>query len=748
MCSVQKTRAAPSLIAIAVSCGAASLPTAALAQDGADAGSRDIITVTAQRREESLQDVPVAITAFGADDLETQQIRDVLDLQGKVPNAFISNGTGTANSARIFFRGVGEDESRGAIDPAVGIYIDGVYLGRTVGSLLDVVDAERIEVLRGPQGTLYGRNTNGGAIKLVSVKPQFENTIDFGLGFGSDNRRSVNATGNVAFSDDTAARFAVLYKERDGFHRITPNGDQAGDARDVGEEEVFSMRGTLLHQFDDAWSAMVAVDYTEDNSDPTPSSIIAESNDPSVTTDVDGNIFTVEPAPGVTCSSFVPVIFQAVGCFTGHDNSTEIFGVSLNVNGELGVFDVASITAWRSMEDDLATHISFPFFQNTDQEQFSQEVTLTSNFDGPFNFVSGFYFYNENARLDSTFFSDFRVDVETRSYAVFGQGEFDITDALTLTGGIRYTHENRDFAGLNLSNAASATPFSPGGRVETLETDNVNFTVKLDYELTDGVLVYGSYATGFKSPGFSPDCFGPTACFLPVNEEELKSFEAGLRSQFFDDRVIFNATYFYNDYQDLQLSATVPGLGFTRINADKAQIQGVEIEASFFPTEYFEVFGNLGWLDAEYDSLTESQAEGITNSGAPCAGIVPFGDPARGAQVIDCALGLELKNAPEFKIGAGFLATLPVWRGDLSLGADVAYEDESFALIANNPGSIVDPGATFNARIAYAPSDGPWRIAFWGRNLGDREYFRATTSVNQVYAMPPLTWGVDLAVSF
>ena len=729
--------------AIGAVLGAIALPATALAQtvdgDSADATGRDTITVTAQRREESLQDVPVAISAFGAEDLENRQIRDVLDLQGKIPNAFISNGTGTANSARIFFRGVGEDESRGAIDPAVGIYVDGVYLGRTVGSLLDVVDVERIEVLRGPQGTLYGRNTNGGAIKLISQRPQSENSLDIGAGFGSDSRLQFRGVGNLAFSDQTAARVAVLYKERDGFHELIPNGDLVGDAREVGQEEVFSIRGSIRHDFTETWSAMVAVDYTKDNSDPTPSSIIAESDDPSVVTDADGNLFTVEPQPGVTCSSFTPGIFQPVGCFSDFGSDIEIFGVSLNINGQIGTFDVASITSYRTMEDNLSSHIGFPFFQNTDQDQFSQEVTLSSNFEGPFNFLSGVYFYTEDAVLDTTFISDFLVDVETQSFAVFTQGDLDITDSLTLTAGVRYTTEERDFFGENESNAASATPFSPNSRTETIDSDNVNFTVKMNYAFTDDVSVYASFANGFKTPGFSPDCFGPTACFLPVEEEQLDSFEVGLRSEFFDNRVRFNATYFYNDYQDLQISATVPGLGFTRINADQAKIQGVEIEANFYPTENLELFTNLGFLDAEYDSLTEQQAAGITNDGAACPGGVPS---------VECALGLELKNAPEFKVNVGFLATAEALRGEFTLGGDLAYEDESFALIANNPGSLVDPGVTFNARLAYRPDRGPWSIAVWGQNLGDREYFRAATAPNQVFAMPPRTWGVDLNVSF
>ena len=631
---ISKKSAGVSILSIVTAMGFGAAPVTAFAQDGSDDGGRDTITVTAQRREESLQDVPVAITAFGTEDLVEKQIRDVNDLQAYAPNIFISTGTGTANSARIFFRGVGEDESRGAIDPAVGIYVDGVYLGRTVGSLLDVIDVERIEVLRGPQGTLYGRNTNGGAIKLISVQPQFENSADLEVGFGSDSRISARGVGNIALSDSTAFRFSGLYKERDGFHNLIPNGDLADRAREVGQEQVLSLRGSLRQDFGEAWSAVVAVDYTKDDTDPTPSSIIDRADDPSVVTDVDGDIFTVEPAPGGTCTSFAPLIFRPVGCFDAFSSEVEIFGASLNVKGELGNIDVNSITAYRSMEDDLSTHITFPFFQNTEQEQFSQEITFATNFEGPLNLIAGVYFYKEDARLDSTFFSNFRVDVDTKSYAFFGQASYDITDRLRLTGGVRYTNEDRDFIGENLSNSASATPFTPGGRVETLDTDNVNFTAKVDYNLTDDVMVYASYSTGFKTPGFSPDCFSPGACFLPVAEENLKTWEGGIRSELFDDRLRLNATYFYNDYEDLQISATVPGVGFTRSNAASARIQGIEIEANLYPADNFEIYGNLGWLDAEYRDLTMLQAATLTNAGASCPG---------GTATVECALGLELK---------------------------------------------------------------------------------------------------------
>jgi len=739
--------------AIIVSMAFIAMPMSAFAQsDEAGNSVRDTITVTAQRREESLQDVPVAITALGAADLENRQIRDVNDLQNHIPNAVISTGTGTASSARIFFRGIGEDESRGAIDPAVGIYVDGVYLGRTVGSLVDLVDIERVEVLRGPQGTLYGRNTNGGAIKIISTKPQIgENSLDAEVGFGSNQRFSAKGSANISLGDSTALRVSGLQKYRDGFFTVTPNGPLAGQNQtNVGKEQVFAIKGSLYHEFNADWSALISADYTDDNTDPTPSSIIAQSDDPSVVTDVDNNQFTVEPTG--TCSG-APQIFQAVGCFVGFNSGVEAFGASLKLDGTIGNFDVSSISAYRTLDDELSTHITFPFSQTTDQAQFSQEVTLSSNFEGPFNFLSGVYYYDEDVQLDSVFFFPFSVEVDTQSFAVFGQGTYDLTDQLTLTGGIRYTNENRDFSGTSGAPGVASLAFP---QETSVDVDNFTYTGKIDYSLTDEILVYGSYSTGFKSPGFSPDCFAVATCFLPVTEESLDAFEAGLRSEWLDGALQFNATYFYNNYDDLQIGGTLPTGGFTRINAGEARIQGIEVETNWFPAEGLNIYANASWLDAEYQNLTAFQAGLLTGTrtdtgtpGPTCSNVTAAaGTAAFDQQIIDCGLGLDLKNAPEFKATIGFTYNKPVAAGNLTLGGDLAYEDSSFGLVANTPGALIEPGVRINARIGYQPDHGTWRIAVWGKNLTDREYFRATTGANQVYPAAPLTWGVDLGVSF
>jgi len=727
-----------SAIALAASMGVYTLTPAVFAQTTGGAGEVMVIEeiiVTAQRREENIQDVPAAVTALGSLQLETRQIQDINDIANSVPNTIIQTGGGTSSAARVWIRGVGDDESRGAVDPAVGIYVDGVYLGRNVGALVDLIDTERVEVLRGPQGTLYGRNTNGGAIKLISVAPQQENSGKVEVGLGNFGRANARGLVNFKLGDQTAARLTGLYKERDGFSEINPNGDFANLAgQEVGKEEVLALRGSVLHNFSDTWSAQFTADYTDDTSDPVAGSIIPESDLATLTTDADGNLFTIEPAPGTVCSAALPAPFQPLGCFTDFEADVESVGASLKINGQLGAFDVSSLTAYRTLEDELSSHISFVFFQETDQEQFTQEVVLSSNFDGPFNVVGGLYYYQEDVDFDSVF-AGFRQDIEleTDAFAVFAQGVYDVSDKLSLTGGLRYTDETRDFIG--------QTDFFPDVLGEA-DVDDVTVTAKIDYSITDDVLIYGSYSTGFKSPGFSPDCFSPTACFAAVDQEDLNSFEVGLRSNLADGRLMFNATYFYNEYDELQLSATVPGVGFTRTNAASAEIQGLEVETTWLPTvDGLEIFANASWLDAEYVDVTPVQA-----------GIL-IGNPTRvscgpGQSDIDCALDLELKNAPEFKVSAGFVYNVSAFGGVVTYGGDINYESDTFGQLANPPGNEIEPGVRVNARIAYSPENGPWSIALWSKNLTDEEYSRTGLSPNVGFYAAPRTWGVDFKTEF
>ena len=301
-----------SVLSVAVAAAIVAAPSTAFAQI-------DEIVTTAQRRAESTQDVPVAVTVLTTEDLEIKQVGDTLDLASFVPNLNIGTNTGTSNAPRIFLRGIGEDESRGAVEPAIGTYIDGVYIGRLVGSLFDLVDLEQIEVLRGPQGTLYGRNSNGGAIKITTVKPQQETTGSAKFTYGNYDRMDAKGMLNFAVSETTAVRVSGLYKSRDGYVDINPAGPAAGEAiKGVNSIDTIAFRAAVSQDIGD-WNVLISADYTDDDSNPTPGSIVDSA-------DADGNILTVEPAPGGSCAVGTtapagPFQFtRPVGCFNGFSN--------------------------------------------------------------------------------------------------------------------------------------------------------------------------------------------------------------------------------------------------------------------------------------------------------------------------------------------------------------------------------------------------------------------------------------------
>lgn len=701
----------------------AGLSSTVLAQSAAPAAQdrSDVVIVTAQRRVQDIQQVPASVTALVGAQLEQRQVSGVLDLQYQVPNISIATGTGTANSARIFLRGVGEDESRGAVDPAIAVYVDGIYMGRQLGSLFSLVDLERIEVLRGPQGTLYGRSSNGGAIKLVSKRPDDTFGGELKAGTGNYSRSELRATLNVPLGDATAVRGTIMYKARDGFHQLNPTGDRANFARNVGAQDMGAVRINLAHEFSANWNLLLSYDNTSDNGDPTPDSVRPGN-------DRDNNLYTIEPLSGVNCTPMQTVI----GCFSDYRSKINSEGASANIEGKFGSFDFASLTGYRTLKDDLATRIGSPYFQKTDQSQFSQEFTITSNYEGPFNFVAGVYHFGEDVSLNTTFVFPFTVDVETQSNAAFIAGTFEITDKLTAKAGVRQTAETKKFFGIN-----RVLTFN---RTASADFDTTSYSAGLDYQFSGAFMVYGSYATGFKPGGWSPDCFSATSCFLPVTQEEVRTFEVGTRTQFFDNTLKFNATYFSNIYDGLQIGATVPGIGFTRFNVQETEIQGLEFEVSWRPVSGLHIFANLGLLDANYKTLTLSQAGGLSNSGASCPG---------GLVTIACALGLKLKNAPETKGVLGVNYSLPFMSGKLNLSTDVAFEDESWSLVANGPPhalTSVDP--LYNARIAYTLDNG-WTASLWGQNLSDEKYWRAASAGSfTTFAAAPMTWGVDLGLKF
>ena len=732
--------------AVAVSAIGTAFASPVLAQDNdsdADARRLGTVTVSAQRVEENLQDVPVAVTALDTAQLEDRQVQNVRDLTAQVPNINIATNTGTASAARIFLRGVGEDESRGAVDQAVGIYVDGVYIGRSVGSLFDVVDLEAVEVLRGPQGTLYGRNTIGGAIKLTSVRPQFENGGELRASVGNYGRLDLRGTGNLQLGENSALRLTLMSRQRDGFHEVIPNGALAGQGLDdVGKQETLSFRGAFYTEFENDWSVLLSVDATNDNSDPIPDSV-APGND------ADNDIFTIEPIPGTTCPATGGFLGFPIGCFTDYDQELTTIGLSARIEGKIGDLDFTSISAYRELEDDLSTRIGFPYFQETDQDQLSQEFTIASPTDGAFSWLAGLYLFTEDLKLDTVFIFPFELESSTDSVAIFGQGTYDVNDKLAITAGLRFTDESKDFDGLAVSSGLT--------RTDTADFENISYTIGADYRFTEDLLGYAKYSTGFKSGGWSPDAFNPAGVFLPVDEETLDSFEVGFKADF-GSTFRLNGAAFFNQYEDLQIGASVPGFGFTRFNVDETEIAGLELEGVWQVTDNFQINGNIGLLDAEYTSVTGDQGAGLTNDGAGCpTGSIPVLGTTPTQTEIDarqdalnsCALGLDLKNAPEYKATIGALYTQPLYQGELIISADASFEDDSWSLVANSPDhALIQIDTILNARLKYQDESG-WSVAVWGKNVTDEEYYRAASANSfTTYASEPLTYGIELGMKF
>ena len=668
----------------------------------AQAAALEEVVVTAQRRAESLQDVPVTITAINQDQLEFQQIDNVGDIQLLVPNISMATNTGLSNGARIFLRGIGEDDSRVTIDPAVSMYLDDVYVGRQIGALFDLVDVERIEVLRGPQGTLYGRNSNGGAIKIHSRKPDTEaNALMAKLTVGNERRKDMKVSGNLAISNNTALQFSLLDRERDGLYDVI---DGAGNKlrSDVGEWNTRAARLAGLFRSGNGIEFQLSYDKIRDKSDPLPATI---PRDFELSLGRDGDIYTIE-------QDFISLVTG--GDSTSYDNRADQEGLALTVSGNFNDHDWKYLGSRRTLDNDVTTVIIGQYSHEVEQEQISHEFQVSSDFSGAFNYVAGLFYFKEDVDQDYSFFGPTSLAAETTAVGAFGQAFYDISDAWRFTGGVRYTSEDKELTGVNLSqNFQGDEDFS-----------NTDYKLVLDYNLNENVMLFGSFTTGFKSGGWSPDNFDV------VEEETVETIELGAKSEFFERKLRVNLTVFQNSYEDLQLNGTVQERDangnpvgapfFTRYNVPEVESSGVEVDVTWLVSSAFRLYGNVGYLDGEYKKLDPKSLDIIGDKGN------------------------DLKNAPQWSVtvGGDYLIDIGA-AGSLTAGLDIALEDESYNLV-NNPELQKRENTTLvNARLVWESNSEQFRVALWGKNLGDEEYYPAASAPFWVYAADPRTYGVD-----
>ncbi|MCW5573959.1 MAG: TonB-dependent receptor [Steroidobacteraceae bacterium] len=742
------------------------------------------VTVTAQRREESGQAVPLAITALSSEMLERQQIRNISQLDQIVPNIVINPNTGTSSASKIFLRGVGEDESFFTADTPVGIYIDDVYIARQTGAMFDLFDIERMEVLRGPQGTLYGRNTSAGAVKLVSKKPtlgEYHGLAE--LTVGSYDRFDVRATGNLPIGETVALQGAVLARTRDGYTR------NAYDGKFVNDQDVKGARLSLLAEPTGSFSMLLAADYIRERS--TPGFAVPLTLDPS------GDPL---PAEVPKTGSFYTTDSD-IG--SGWKNDLDQWGLAATLefraNDDL---TFKSITSYRSLENLLFLDADgdvysappsagmFHLYQDQEQYQVSQELQALGNaFDSRLRYVAGLYFFRENndqdtvsvigipalyglpsplaGRFDLTPIA--REKMTTDAYAAFASGTYEVTDRLSLTAGIRYTRESKDYSDhvilpngqvqvvcLNTTGAAPAQAAAAPCTQDQLDDGFFTFTnqsafdktwddwtprVVIDYKLTDTAMVYLSAAKGFKGGTTSGRDTNSLRNYGRIigDPETNWSYEAGLKADWFGRRLRTNAAVFQNEYDGLQFGVTTPDGGFGRINAGNAEIKGLELEVTAVPVEGLELNAGLGLLDSKYTKWTAALST--------CA--------AQGLTTVDQYLKLPLKQAPDwsYRVGANYSHDMGA-RGVISVGADYSAKDDHYNNLCASEGIRVHDYEFLNAQLRWENANGNVLVTLAGTNLTDSEVFNGGFDFGRslgfaaAYLYPPRMWSLAARYSF
>ncbi|WP_405228017.1 TonB-dependent receptor [Lentisalinibacter sediminis] len=718
----------------------------ALAQTDDGARAVEEIVVTARRREETLQSVPIAISAFNASELERLQADQLDGIQGAVPNLNLVQGRGSASSANVFIRGIGQPDALQTFDPAVGIYLDDVYISRIQGALFSLYDIERIEVLRGPQGTLYGKNTIAGAIRLVSRKPsqEFEARGELTVGDYSRTAGRFYLTGGL--TDTLAVSFSGLMDQRDGLV------DDPISGREYNDRDNASGRLALAWDPTENFEAILAVDATRQKNALTMGRLESDL----VQTDLALGPVVLQPAPtgeyDFEASSVLP-----------NDPGQDLthWGTSLTLTWDLNdAYTAKSISAWRRLEADFYIDIdATPFevgdvFVGIDQEQISQEFQLLYDAGGDFTGVAGLYYLHENIGSDQEAYADDFLafgglpldflrtigdDLTLDSYALFAQGTYAVNEQLSATFGIRYTTEDKEYfrTTSTFSNLPALT-FPPFVYTDDDSWDAVTPTLALDYEVNEQLMYYGSISRGFKSGGFNGRANSPgdTGAFDP---EYVWTYEVGNKRTMADGRLQLNTAVFFSQYEDFQArvaevvdpDAPVPSFTFPVLNAGELDIWGVEVEANWLVTDELNLAAQIGYLDADYkEFIDDSQPDNDRSDDEP-----PF--------------------APDWtaRLAATYTMDLGA-NGSLTLGADANYRGKAWLSVDNRDVLTQDDYWLFNALATWTSMDERWNVTAGIKNIGDEVYktdaqeFSSVGNIQTAYYGDPRTWSLSLGFRY
>lgn len=708
---------------LALALGAPAFAQAPAAEDGSEE-----IVVTSQKREQKLQDVPLAVSAFSSKALTDQAVDSLVNLSAKAPNVILAPVGYSPFASAFYIRGLGFSDVESSFEPSVGTEINGVYLTRNSGALMDFYDIESVEVLRGPQGTLYGRNTIGGLIALRTKRP--DGTFSGGVQgtIGDHGRREIRAAVNFPISETFAGRISVLSKNYDGYnYNATLN-------RKEGNQETLAGRMTLRWTPTDSFDATLIVDANKDRG--SGASMRNAGLPGNVFAGLSPNVLTPGDKPYVTYGN--EPIFSSV----------DTWGATLEVNYDFGAATLTSVTGYREFDDNLSSDYDASAITGYHGErtqthhQFSEELRIASNGDGPLNYVVGVYFLDQAYEISNRQFGFIVNGTQIASQkntamAAFAQVDYNVTPDLILTAGGRYSYEEKEFTN---------DPIGPVPQ-QTFKADWNDFSPKLgvSYKFTDDVMGYAQWQQGFRSGGFNGRANTLTSVG-PFGAENVDAYELGLKSTLADGKVRLNLAIFRNEYSDMQTGTQGPIfgpggaiIGFESIvsNAAAAIIDGAELEMNWTVGGGLSINANVGWLDARYDEfIADFTSDGIAN-------------PTDNSD-------LPLVFAPRWSgsIGATYMRDFEF--GTFTINANAVYMDDAYTsggLINRTSNIQVRPSNTLlDASMSFEAPDGTWRVGLWGKNLTDELVINNTFGLGalgnlRVYS-PPRTFGIDFGVNF
>jgi len=728
--STARQRALLAGVAAALALGSASAAAAQTAGPDADTTLGELV-VTAQKRSERLQDVPVSVNVVSAETLADSHISGLQQLQQLSPSLTFTPSANTRGQG-LSVRGLGTLNFSDGVEPTVSVVLDGVVIGRSAGSFFDFNDVERIEVLRGPQGMLFGKNAAAGVINIVTARPNLTETEgDVSLSYATFNE--VRAKGSVSVpikSGELAARISGFYNQSDGI--IT----NVFDGKKYNGLNSYGVRGKILWSPDDSFDLYATVDYTRSDQDccvSTVRSILPTTRYLGPTGPTRASLFAgVDLGPYSREANFDGRAFN--------DQST--WGGSVEMTKDFGAFSLTSITAYRAFEvEDNNDADGGPLAllninsAHQEQDQFTQELRISSPTGQRLEYVAGLFYFDQDVTTTTgvkgnfgqavpagAYFENF-IDraISTRNYAAFGQATFNVTDQFRLIGGLRYTNEELKarFRRTIPTGAIGAVPGLGGPALNApnlqAKDDDVSYKAGAQYKVDDDVMVYGTYSRGYKGQAINllNNLSAATVASgqYVLRPETVQNYEVGVRSTLFDRRVTLNLTVFQTEIRNFQAQTfDAATTSFALSNAGKLRSRGAELETQYSPIRALQFSGNLAYADTRVEDFSPACYPGQT-AALGCVG---------GRQNVT---GSALTNAPmwSYSLGARYSRELESLPFDLS--ADLSYSYRSSVFFTFRDPNTVQPGyGLLNLNLGLQSKDRRYEVTAFARNLLDEQF--------------------------